>query len=105
MTTRSWIRRLFTRTPRRAPQGACKAPPRFRPSFDLLEDRLTPTKLGTTALLEGPAAGSDSDIVSTDGPWSATSNAPWLHTASSGTGNAWPRSPSMPTRGRRAAAR
>src|SRR5262249_47307951 len=44
-------------------------------------------RLGTTALLEGPAAGSDSDLVITSGPWSATSNAPWLHTSSSGNGN------------------
>jgi hypothetical protein len=43
MTPRSWIRRLFTRTPRRAPQGPRKAPPRFRPSLDVLEDRLTPS--------------------------------------------------------------
>jgi sugar lactone lactonase YvrE len=42
--------------------------------------------LGTTALFEGPAAGSASDVVSTSGPWSALSNAPWLHTSASGTG-------------------
>ena len=53
----------------------------------MLEDRLTPSTLGTTALLEGPAAGSDSDVVITSGPWSAVSNAPWLHTSSSGTDN------------------
>src|SRR5262249_60724605 len=87
MTSRSWIRRLFARTPRRAPHGPRQSPPRFRPSFDVLEDRLTPSRLGTTALLEGPAAGRASDVVSTSGPWSATSNAPWLHTSSSGTGN------------------
>src|SRR5262249_13304310 len=34
-----------------------------------------------------PAAGSASDVVSTDGPWSATSNAPWLHSSSKGTGS------------------
>ena len=42
--------------------------------------------LGTYAVLEGPAAGSDSDIVS-GGAWSAMSNESWLHTSSSGNGN------------------
>ena len=87
MTTRSWIRQLFGRTPRRAPRGPRQAPPRFRPSLDVLEDRLTPSMLGTTALLEGPAAGSASDLVITSGPWSASSNATWLHTSATGTGN------------------
>src|SRR5499427_3334937 len=87
MTPRSMIRQMFARKPRRAPQGPRPAQARFRPSFDVLEDRLTPSRLGTTALLEGPAAGSDSDVVSTSGPWSAVSNASWLHTSSSGTGN------------------
>src|SRR5262245_60607422 len=87
MTTRSWIRNLFARTPRRAPHGGRKAPRRFRPTLDVLEDRLTPSTLGTTALLEGPAAGSASDLVLTGGAWSATANAPWLHTAATGTGN------------------
>ena len=43
--------------------------------------------LASSALLEGPAAGSDSDIVTTIGAWTATANAPWLHTTASGTGN------------------
>jgi sugar lactone lactonase YvrE len=42
--------------------------------------------LGTTALLEGPGAGSDSDIV-VSGPWTATANVPWLDTTASGTGD------------------
>ena len=42
MTTRSWIRQLFARTPRRAPQGSRKIPARFRPSLEALEDRLAP---------------------------------------------------------------
>src|SRR5262245_61632617 len=87
MTTRSWIRSLFARTPRRAPHGGRQAPRRFRPTLGVLEDRLTPSTLGTTALLEGPAAGSASDLVITSGAWSATANAPWLHTAATGTGN------------------
>jgi DNA-binding beta-propeller fold protein YncE len=87
MTIRSWIRQLFTRTPRRAPQRPRQPRPRFCPGLDVLEDRLTPSRLGTTALLEGPAAGSASDLVFTSGAWSATANAPWLHTSASGTGN------------------
>ena len=43
--------------------------------------------LGATALLEGPAAGSDSDVVSYAGPWTATASASWLHTTSAGNGN------------------
>ena len=43
--------------------------------------------LGTTSLVEGPAAGSGSDIVVTAGAWAATSNAPWLHTSASGIGD------------------
>ncbi len=38
-------------------------------------------------LIEGPAAGSDSYIVTYSGPWTAVANAAWLHTTSSGTGN------------------
>ena len=44
-------------------------------------------RLGVFHLLEGPAAGADSDIVITAGAWTATANASWLHTSSSGTGN------------------
>jgi hypothetical protein len=83
MTTRTWIRKLFTRTPRTVRQ----APARCRPRVEALEDRLTPSTLGTTALLEGPAAGSDADIVVASGAWWATANASWLHTSSSGTGS------------------
>ena len=43
--------------------------------------------LGTTSLVEGPASGTDSDMVAPTGAWSATSNASWLHTTSSGFGN------------------
>jgi sugar lactone lactonase YvrE len=87
MTTRSWIRRLFARMPCRAPHGGRPAPRRCRPTLDVLEDRLTPSSLGTAALLEGPAAGSASDLVYTSGAWSASANAPWLHTSATGTGN------------------
>ncbi len=42
--------------------------------------------LGSAALLEGPAAGSDTDSVVASGPWTATSNAFWLHTSAGDTG-------------------
>jgi sugar lactone lactonase YvrE len=83
MTTRSWARKLLARTPR----TVCKDRARFRPTLEVLEDRLTPSTLGTTALLEGPAAGSATDIVVSSGPWSASANDTWLHTSAAGTGN------------------
>jgi hypothetical protein len=43
--------------------------------------------LGTYSLLEGPSSGTDSVIVSWGGSWTASSNAFWLHTTTSGTGN------------------
>jgi autotransporter-associated beta strand protein len=43
--------------------------------------------LGTGSLLEGPAAGTDSDVVVFARAWTATANASWLHTSSAGTGN------------------
>ena len=43
--------------------------------------------LAAHSLVEGPAAGSDSDIVESTGAWTATANASWLHTSSSGSGN------------------
>ncbi len=39
MSSRSWIRNMFARTPR----TIRKAPARFRPRFESLEDRITPT--------------------------------------------------------------
>ena len=39
MTTRSWIRKQF---PTRAPRTLRKAPARFRPCVERLEDRLAP---------------------------------------------------------------
>ena len=35
--------------------------------------------LNTTNLVEGPTAGSDSVVLAANGPWTATTNAPWLH--------------------------
>ncbi len=45
-----------------------------------------PPALGTVAVVEGPSAGGDSDVVSLSEAWTATANTPWLHTSSSGTG-------------------
>ncbi len=47
--------------------------------------------LGTTNLLEGPNAGSDSVVLVANGAWLATANDPWLHLSAanqSGTGSA-----------------
>jgi autotransporter-associated beta strand protein len=48
-----------------------------------------PASLGTSTLVEGPAAGSDTDVVNFPGAWTATANASWLHTSNSGTGNGY----------------
>src|SRR5262249_53149049 len=45
-----------------------------------------PQVLASSALLEGPGAGSDAVLVSA-ASWTATANAAWLHTTASGTGN------------------
>ena len=42
--------------------------------------------LGTTALAEGPAAGSASVEVGFAGAWTATASSSWLHTTASGSG-------------------
>ena len=45
---------------------------------------------GTSALLEGPGAGSDSVVLAVGAPtipWTATANAPWLHLSASGAGS------------------
>ena len=39
MTARSWVRRLFARTPR----TVRKAPARFRPRIEAIEDRVVPS--------------------------------------------------------------
>ena len=46
MITRSWIRKLFARTPR----TIRKAPARFRPHIETLEDRVTPSTYNITNL-------------------------------------------------------
>jgi hypothetical protein len=53
MTTRSWSRKLFARTPRRAPEGSPKAPARSRPRLEALEDRLAPA---VQLLYNGPGS-------------------------------------------------
>src|SRR5262245_45825994 len=90
MTLRSWTRYLFARTPRTVRKTGLRVAGgahRFRPRVEPMEDRLTPSTLGTMALLEGPAAGSAADLVFTGGAWSASPNASWLHTSATGTGN------------------
>jgi len=51
-------------------------------AFGVTPSRATTYTLGTTTLLEGPAAGTDSVVLAvsppTD-PWTATTNASWLH--------------------------
>ncbi len=83
MSNRSRIRNRFAT---RATRIIHKSPARFRLRLEVLEDRLVPS-LGTSSLVEGPAAGSGSDIVVTGEAWAATANAPWLHTSTSGTGD------------------
>ncbi len=51
----------------------------------------TYSPLGTTNLLEGPMAGSDSVVLAANSSWTATANDSWLHLSApnqSGTGNA-----------------
>lgn len=51
---------------------------------------LAAASLGTTNLVEGPAAGMDSIVLSDTGAWTATTNATWLHLSAanqSGTGS------------------
>src|SRR5262245_26725862 len=47
MTARSWIRRLFARTPRSQRRNGPRQAPdaRFRPTVEALEDRLAPATL------------------------------------------------------------
>src|SRR5262249_31803369 len=86
MTPRSWIRRLFARKPR----TARKAPARFRPRLEGLEDR--------TVLSPGAHAGRDQDVdrgafVPLDGSGSPGAGLPYTWTQVSGpdvTGGAGP---------------
>jgi hypothetical protein len=48
MTTRSWIRNLFARTPR----TVRKEPARFRPRLEMLEDRLAPATITVNSTLD-----------------------------------------------------
>ena len=76
----------LVRKPQRVGRPRRAARPRLL--LEQLEDRLTPSNsLGTYALLEGPASGTNSDIVVATGAWTATANASWLHTSASGSGN------------------
>jgi hypothetical protein len=52
MAIRSWIRKLFARTPR----TVRKAPARFRPRLETLEDRLVPTGNATHLQVSAPSS-------------------------------------------------
>ena len=82
MFIRSRANTPFTRKRRSGRKSAA----RLRPSILCLEDRRL-LSLGTTSLVEGQFAGSDSVVVAVSGAWTAASNASWLSTSSSGTGN------------------
>jgi streptogramin lyase len=62
-------------------------------AFGVAQGQTTNYTLGTSALLEGPAAGSDGvelAVIPSTGVWTATANAPWLHLSAStqtGTGS------------------
>jgi hypothetical protein len=62
-------------------------------AFSAAQAQTTNYELGTTALLVGPAAASNSVLVAltpTNGAWTATTNVPWLHLSGanqSGTGS------------------
>jgi hypothetical protein len=53
MISRTWVRRLFAPVPR----TACKAPARFRPRLEKLEDRLAPANLTVNSLADDGSAG------------------------------------------------
>ncbi len=83
----SWLKHLVRRWSSRCRPVRCR-PARSRPlALEQLEVRLTPSSLGTNALLEGPSAGGDADIVVAAGAWTAKANDPWLHASPGGTGN------------------
>src|SRR5262245_2260229 len=84
----SWLKTNVIGTRRNQPRSAARTIRSTHLNLELLEDRLTPSfSLGTSALVEGPAAGVATVIVAGPGSWSASANATWLHTTSSGTGN------------------
>ena len=94
MRTRSLLHALFSQKPTKSSRArgqikslAAILPQRKHLRLEFLEDRLTPSTLGSNALLESSAAGSDSDIVAASGSWTASSNAAWLQTNPGGTGN------------------
>jgi len=83
----NWVKRPDKRRmgARRGPHGALRSYYRGL-RCEPLENRCL-LSLGTYALVEGPVTGSDSDIVSVGGAWTAAANAAWLHTTSSGHGS------------------
>jgi streptogramin lyase len=88
MTNRSWIRKLFQS---HRPRTIRRASAQRQLSLETLEDRFAPASLGTSSVVEGPAAGADSVVLGATGAWTATSNSPFLHVttgSTSGSGNA-----------------
>ncbi|QEL17125.1 Calx-beta domain-containing protein [Limnoglobus roseus] len=81
----NWVSSL--RRPTRRPIRRFDRLPGGPLSVTPLEDRTLLTTLGTYALLEGPGAGADTNMVVSTGAWTASSSASWLHTSASGTGN------------------
>jgi sugar lactone lactonase YvrE len=55
-------------------------------TVDIGAFEVQPLHLGTDMLVEGPAAGTDSVLVTGGGAWNASSQASWLHISPSGTG-------------------
>jgi hypothetical protein len=68
MTSRSWLRRLFARTPR----TVRKAPARFRPRLEALEDRLAPA---ATASVSVTSPINEGDPLNLNGTATAATNA------------------------------
>jgi hypothetical protein len=64
MTTRSWIRKLFARTPR----TVRKAPARCRPALEALEDRLAPATFNVTTLADSGAGSLRQAILDANSP-------------------------------------
>ncbi|MBI2805844.1 MAG: hypothetical protein HYX68_12765, partial [Planctomycetes bacterium] len=60
---------------------------RKKPSSARLLVESLETRVAPATLLEAPASGVDSYVVASAGSWSATANASWLHTSSTGSGN------------------
>ena len=89
MLTPSWLRTMppcFAAGAHR--RGGRKAASKFLHVDELERRDLLSAMLGLSELAESSGAGSDTVLLRTDSAWTAISDAPWLHTNSSGTGSA-----------------